>query len=122
MSYEMRISDWSSDVCSSDLRSETHYGGKPLNAPFCINQKSRHSGNVLHAQERVLRRRHRLPEASCNRSMVSRRSFVVCGSPASVRGCRLKNYDQGWESAVGGMRVSGRVAIGGRRLIEQKKK
>src|SRR3546814_2674105 len=71
-----------------------YYGGKPLNAPFCINQKSRHSGNVLHAQERVLRRRHRLPEASCNRSMVSRRSFVVCGSPASVRGCRPTTYEQ----------------------------
>src|SRR3546814_5141143 len=93
----MRTIDWSSDVCSSDLlmrRSETHYGVKPLNAPFCINQKSRHSGNVLHAQERVLRRRHRLPEASCNRSMVSRRSFVVCGSPASVRGCRPTTYEQ----------------------------
>src|SRR3546814_1663052 len=23
--YEMRISDWSSDVCSSDLRTVTHY-------------------------------------------------------------------------------------------------
>src|SRR3546814_9437417 len=25
--YEMRISDWSSDVCSSDLRPERHIGG-----------------------------------------------------------------------------------------------
>src|SRR3546814_1646258 len=26
--YEMRISDWSSDVCSSDLRAEAHIGGE----------------------------------------------------------------------------------------------
>src|SRR3546814_5311242 len=29
--YEMRISDWSSDVCSSDLPSSTPIGG-----PFCV--------------------------------------------------------------------------------------
>src|SRR3546814_1093077 len=27
--YEMRISDWSSDVCSSDLRPETDGGNEP---------------------------------------------------------------------------------------------
>src|SRR3546814_8217966 len=28
--YEMRISDWSSDVCSSDLFGDEHPGGDPL--------------------------------------------------------------------------------------------
>src|SRR3546814_8782355 len=30
MAYEMRISDWSSDVCSSDLMAEGNYGTRHL--------------------------------------------------------------------------------------------
>src|SRR3546814_9248316 len=34
--YEMRISDWSSDVCSSDLRQRSDLAHKPLPAFHCL--------------------------------------------------------------------------------------
>src|SRR3546814_3009903 len=35
--YEMRISDWSSDVCSSDLRTQTCSGARILRSADCIS-------------------------------------------------------------------------------------
>src|SRR3546814_9181418 len=39
--YEMRISDWSSDVCSSDLY------GYPVILSFCISESNEAKSNVL---------------------------------------------------------------------------
>src|SRR3546814_3118340 len=34
--YEMRISDWTSDVCSSDLEAEERHGGRQHTGPFIL--------------------------------------------------------------------------------------
>src|SRR3546814_8788468 len=39
--YEMRISDWSSDVCSSDLFLLLRFGGKNLCLPFAFGLEDR---------------------------------------------------------------------------------
>src|SRR3546814_14588657 len=44
--YEMRISDWSSDVCSSDLRARTDLGGSALRL-FGVAAGDRHLGAEL---------------------------------------------------------------------------
>src|SRR3546814_3474870 len=45
--YEMRISDWSSDVCSSDLhRQEPQQHGGHRNAGRCQNQPRDHMGAI----------------------------------------------------------------------------
>src|SRR3546814_9499766 len=38
--YEMRISDWSSDVCSSDLRNRTANQLRPVRKPVARNSAS----------------------------------------------------------------------------------
>src|SRR3546814_20516951 len=57
--YEMRISDWSSDVCSSDLpgrrRADLHRGGERPVQP----RRLLHDHRPLHRQPRADRRRHR---------------------------------------------------------------
>src|SRR3546814_1837528 len=46
--YEMRISDWSSDVCSSDLRDQqavVHDGSQPARHFWCAVQIVQHYGS-----------------------------------------------------------------------------
>src|SRR3546814_9830448 len=50
--YEMRISDWSSDVCSSDLHITTHGKGDQQDEQCSVNNpcsQSAHSGWSRHA-------------------------------------------------------------------------
>src|SRR3546814_11373109 len=109
--YEMRISDWSSDVCSSDLTARA-----------------------------AMARRWRLPDqcqldrypavARPAGSHSSRRGIVGIGRRSAV--CRLHpdlgaGDDQGtWlrssEERLEGKSVSVRVDLGGRRIIKKKKK
>src|SRR3546814_11535939 len=42
--YEMRISDWSSDVCSSDLSSKTRSGAP--RSPFRLKDRSDHDSGL----------------------------------------------------------------------------
>src|SRR3546814_20551387 len=51
----MRISDWSSDVCSSDLRRRIHAEAKAasIDSIFRIKRKEGFNGNVLIAQQGV---------------------------------------------------------------------
>src|SRR3546814_10525368 len=50
--YEMRISDWSSDVCSSDLNEENAAGGRIVTAP--TNGAAGIMPAVLHYYQRFI--------------------------------------------------------------------
>src|SRR3546814_14447396 len=91
--YEMRISDWSSDVCSSDLSSMRTANSSPETAHNCVT-----SALSLPIA------RTALPSSTSARLAVSR----------SIRGDR--------KSVVSGTSVSVRVDLGGRRIIKKKKK
>src|SRR3546814_12668225 len=94
--YEMRISDWSSDVCSSDLLEELAEDG----------------GGTDH---------DRAPSFSASAttagSSVARPASRPRLSAASSEQPRLRDR----KSVVSGKSVSVRVDLGGRRIIKQKK-
>src|SRR3546814_11916401 len=82
--YEMRISDWSSDVCSSDLHDDGHHGLAPpgIGAPDHCNLAHRWVG-----REHPFHRRDR--------------NSVVSGTRVSVRvdlggGRRVIKTNQSW--------------------------
>src|SRR3546814_13373079 len=90
--YEMRISDWSSDVCSSDLSSAVVI-------------------KMLHQFTRLVSARRRpssWPEAHA-------RTCPTSPCPPASRAC---NSDR--KSVVSGKSVSVRVDLGGRRSIKKK--
>src|SRR3546814_16920180 len=90
--YEMRISDWSSDVCSSDLRAQSH------------EDRRRH----LHLHQRE--HHHREPaEQQRSAPWLSQRKSSA-----------TRTRDR--KSVVSGKSVSVRVDLGGRRIIKKKKK
>src|SRR3546814_11934928 len=131
--YEMRISDWSSDVCSSDL--EGHGHGRHVGwldggyGPF-----GRRYGRHAHAGERPF-----LSSRTCqdgplyarggkrrgggHGSWIGRRhaaqparlQFRAAGQAGSPR------PDEDRKSGVQGKSVSVRVYIGGRRILKKKK-
>src|SRR3546814_11468950 len=103
--YEMRISDWSSDVCSSDL----HRGRKSLRS-----QRARCSGSgwaIRQASRGLQAHRwgHRLRRDYCRR---------VAGFRTSTGG-RRRHQDR--KSVVSGKRGAGRVDLGGPRTMKKKK-
>src|SRR3546814_4345323 len=72
--YEMRISDWSSDVCSSDLGRQ-HINPSPRDRPTRLRQRdARHRTHELHrsigARKGILRgnRRRRSPPPEIGRA------------------------------------------------------
>src|SRR3546814_17791649 len=89
--YEMRISDWSSDVCSSDL--SMRRGGRSRR-PICPAARGSCSRTPTGSRSRSI-----LPDATGDRQ-----------SPARDR-----------KSVVEGKSVSVRVDLGGRRIIKKKK-
>src|SRR3546814_15555001 len=99
--YEMRISDWSSDVCSSDL----------------------HLYHLLAEVDLVVL--HRLTLEGPEIAEV-RRNQVPAPGNADVAGCRasiVQGVDtvvQDRKSVVYGKSVSVRVDLGGRRIIKKK--
>src|SRR3546814_14886087 len=102
----MRISDWSSDVCSSDLRPRDARGRRG-GAPNGLDQRPRD-----------------LVQASCTRFIVDRRGqredFVDrrCTAQRDLF-CFARTQSEDRKSVVSGKRVSGRVDIGGRRVIKK---
>src|SRR3546814_17670603 len=100
----MRISDWSSDVCSSDLYRRAK--GTPL-----------HDGARLigHAPLRCARRREggARPEARAAQSI----SYSEVSG-----GDQLRFLKRDRKRVVSGKRVSVSVAVGGRLLIKKKRK
>src|SRR3546814_16285676 len=103
--YEMRISDWSSDVCSSDLAAKAHGKGPGI---------SRSSGSE---------KRH----SSCSRT-APRRSVHGFGlEPVAQNHAdnglmyRWQRYAGDRKSVVKGKSVSVRVDLGGCRIITTKR-
>src|SRR3546814_13316687 len=99
--YEMRISDWSSDVCSSDL--------------ICAN------ANTPHTAVYALRR------AACEIAVL-KEAVVICDEVSAWRGSGVNDAGRVLRAArcsadrkrVGsGKSVAGRVSLGGRRCLER---
>src|SRR3546814_5913332 len=88
--YEMRISDWSSDVCSSDL----HGTDRPI-------------GDGAGTGEKALRDGRRQPRIDHQRLVA-----------ADEQGAIGRALDR--KSVVLGKRVSDRVDLGGRRILKKK--
>src|SRR3546814_14298421 len=95
--YEMRIGDWSSDVCSSDLRRQDHYSPSYGRRSAGADSGGLQMG-MLPQQPRAHLSRRR------NRSF--RRIPYAC-----------TNVDR--KSVVSGKSVSVRVDLGGRRIIQK---
>src|SRR3546814_16196829 len=89
--YEMRISDWSSDVCSSDLRR----AGRPQYPRLSVARRARPArGHAAGARDL--------------------RHAQLAAEPGSRHRADRK-------SVVEGKSVSVRVTLGGRRIIKKKK-
>src|SRR3546814_10335214 len=106
--YEMRISDWSSDVCSSDLLEghERHPG-----------VAARTEGQHVEAGEG-----HHILDGGVFHELLGDRAGELLG-PRQRSGWRQEiGIDQDRKSVVSGKSVSVRVDLGGRRIIKKKKK
>src|SRR3546814_16100678 len=98
--YEMRISDWSSDVCSSDLAEYQRPHRRKLSDPQQHVARPRLA--ALH--ERTVARHHPQPE---RRQDQEHAELVV-------------HHRVDRKSVVSGKSVSVRVDLGGRRIIKKK--
>src|SRR3546814_15895239 len=79
----MRMSDWSSDVCSSDLRSETWWAWQARSGCVPAQREQRRLSTRLSAQ---VARSHGAAEHSARQVMAfSDRQSVVQGKSVSVR-------------------------------------
>src|SRR3546814_16676208 len=113
--YEMRISDWSSDVCSSDLYVEDRH--EDGDSRHRIARHRRHAAAVIDSQ--FARWRH-FPDQ--RDKPVGRRddpALVLRRDPHRVA---EEREHAARKSAVEGKRVAVRVDIGGGRNINKKKK
>src|SRR3546814_13519375 len=98
----MRISDWSSDVCSSDLEADAHwqvskYRGQNANMHAC---------EALLAAYEATGAAHFLERAATLAEHMTRRQAALAGGDR--------------KSVVSGKSVSVRVDLGGRRSIKKK--
>src|SRR3546814_19735354 len=113
--YEMRISDWSSDVCSSDLRRAGFRQGVDRCAPAL-------SVRALGAAVREIQLRGAQRRVARIRTVRPRRRCIHrCGkgSRRPLRACR-QGLDLDRKSVVSGKRVSVRVNLGGCPSIKKK--
>src|SRR3546814_11788907 len=104
--YEMRISDWSSDVCSSDLH------------------RDRIAGAVVDDNHRLGARQHRELFLGGERTdaTIDQRDLAEQAQVGHT-GHRRNHAEAGdRKSVVSGKSVSVRVALGGRRIIKKKTK
>src|SRR3546814_17255739 len=99
----MRISDWSSDVCSSDLM-----GVRPGRSSAWTNWTSCSCAVAEQPWRRAVLAADRLPPETM-RPRPS--SFLLSAPPPAI--------DR--KSVVSGKRVSDRVDLGGRRILKKKK-
>src|SRR3546814_12171755 len=100
--YEMRISDWSSDVCSSDLLSRDEAGR------WQVRVTGAQGSGVLRS----------MSEANCFIVLEHERGSVKPGDMVSVK--IMEGVIRSEERRVGN--VSVRVDLGGRRIIKKKKR
>src|SRR3546814_13821553 len=124
----MRISDWSSDVCSSDLSKQA--GVHQTRAVFVAQRtdqqtaEDRHGdrsdrdiGELLLAQpEFALDHRHQRGDGKpCKKADEER-------EPAEMKCAQQRRAQTDRKSVVEGTRLSVRVGHGGRRIIKNRKK
>src|SRR3546814_10980571 len=93
--YEMRISDWSSDVCSSDLAGDDFTPDSSRRNPSSRAPRSARESSVANCGSR------------CSKRVPKRRRSAAASDRKSV---------------VWGKSVSVRVDLGGRRIIKKKKR
>src|SRR3546814_17280668 len=110
----MRISDWSSDVCSSDLSAYA-----PVRAFSSAGQGSAPADAALQ-QKRRMSRRTPLKRPPHRRRPRPRTVDRIGGPVERQRREAVAGADR--KSVVWGKSVSVRVALGGRRMIKKKKK
>src|SRR3546814_14206572 len=109
--YEMRISDWSSDVCSSDLiRAAPRRGPSPASG-------SRRGGGRVRGRFRTSGRDGTLAGSRRLSRLVALR---VPAAAASRQGAARRSGDR--KSVVEGKSVSVRVDLGGRRIMKKTKR
>src|SRR3546814_11890099 len=105
--YEMRISDWSSDVCSSDLA-----------RPRRFHRQMDRAGGPRPAAHR----RHRRRTRDARRGGAGDRAGIARGAGGTGQD-RRPGYPRSRadrKSVVSGKSVSVRVALGGRRIMKKK--
>src|SRR3546814_11973322 len=93
----MRISDWSSDVCSSDL---LHAGGSaPRNSPRIESEKSRNGRDGLRLEREALVGSSRRPPMATVHSQSSDPRSVSAGYKVDIsRGQRIGRVSSEWFS------------------------
>src|SRR3546814_13499640 len=105
--YEMRISDWSSDVCSSDLLCDVK--------PHVLRYWETEFGNLNPVKRRGNRRyyqRHDVLMIRQIRALLYEEGYTIGGARQRLEGDR--------KSVASGRRVSVRVDLGWRRTITKK--
>src|SRR3546814_18058622 len=112
--YEMRISDWSSDVCSSDLGGEM---------PRQLGREQRASDRRAHRPAHDASHTHQGPESCYTRK--EQPSDIAKGSAKDQHrskntACRARPKGEYRQSVVQGTRVSVRVDSGGPRTLKKK--
>src|SRR3546814_3317182 len=84
--YEMRISDWSSDVCSSDLVTQASHRGFPPKAP----ERSGAFRVFIDLQQGAAATRHRSsPHHPCKGDCAMRNTRHAIAATALLAGCLL---------------------------------
>src|SRR3546814_13284962 len=113
----MRISDWSSDVCSSDLDERS--------GPVARNRLWQRAGIQRYAADRHAADPVHRSEGD---GAAGHSATTFTAPEGRTRGLAIAArqvgfvYDGDRKSAVSGKRVSVRVDLGGRRIIKKKKK
>src|SRR3546814_7402540 len=103
--YEWRISDWSSDVCSSDLTGGGEGRGRA--AALAAGNRREDAG---------------APAAHPARRAAVHRPDQRAAAAVAQRARARRHRCQDRKSVVSGKSVSVRVALGGRRIIKKKNK
>src|SRR3546814_15479227 len=109
--YEMRISDWSSDVCSSDLLDSITRLARAYNTVQPTSGKVLTGGvdaNALQKPKRFFGAARNVEEGG---------SLTIIATALIDTGSRMEDRT----SVVSGTRVSVRVDLGGRRFLKKKK-
>src|SRR3546814_5423995 len=110
--YESRISDWSSDVCSSDLvRTKRRDAETGAVGAFACDPAQGPLGDM---------RYQKCVPSSMIRIAVSGQGQVE--GVQAVPHCRLQRWTSDRKRDVAGKGVSVRVDLGGRRILKKKKK
>src|SRR3546814_16760549 len=109
----MRISDWSSDVCSSDLFQAGDEGLESLVLALFLADRGERAAQIIGDREDIAR--------EFGRGIGMRVGDLLFGAAADILrlGARIEQVDR--KSVVLGKGVAVRVGLGGRRMIKKKK-